>query len=125
MAYKDKEDQKRAAADHYNSNKDLMKKRAKEFTKAARARNKKYIEDYLSSHPCIDCGEQDIIVLDFDHVSGDKVTNVSTASNGAWSLERIQEEINKCEVRCANCHRRITHKRRLRDGLEVGTSQVS
>lgn len=63
---------------------------------------------YLVEHPCCDCGETDPVVLEFDHVYGDKVCAVSTmARNGApWS--RIAAEIDKCVVRCANCHRRKT-----------------
>ena len=65
--------------------------------------------DYLSTHPCIDCGEPDIVVLEFDHVCGEKKTTVSTMYNLTW--ERTLDEIAKCEVVCANCHRRRTQKR--------------
>lgn len=79
--------------------------------------NRDYIDEYLREHPCLDCGEEDILVLDFDHVSGVKCGNVSTLSHKGVSLEVLKVEIAKCEVRCANCHRRIT---RLRErGLEL------
>lgn len=76
-----------------------------------RKRNMAYIKNYLASHPCVDCGEDDVIVLDLDHVSG--VKRIEVSCMGGHSLSTIQEEIDKCEVRCANCHRRITHKRRI------------
>lgn len=69
------------------------------------------IYEYLASHPCVDCGEPDPVVLEFDHVRGDKRANVKRMVSGTYSLERVLEEIAKCEVRCANCHRRITARR--------------
>jgi hypothetical protein len=69
------------------------------------------IIDYLREHPCVDCGETDIVVLEFDHV-GQKLGDVSTLANGGRSWERIKAEIEKCEVRCANCHRKKTAERR-------------
>lgn len=63
--------------------------------------------DWLDTHPCVDCGETDKLVLQFDHVRGKKINNVSNLINRA-SLPKIQEEIHKCDVRCANCHLRKT-----------------
>ena len=61
---------------------------------------------YLSENPCVDCSEADIVVLQFDHLY-DKKFNVAQMvfSHG---LEKLQEEVTKCEVRCANCHTRKT-----------------
>jgi hypothetical protein len=75
--------------------------------KNQRLRVAAYICDYLRKHPCVDCGESDIVVLDFDHVRGTKKNSISRLrlSNG---IKTIQAEIAKCEVRCANCHRRKT-----------------
>lgn len=74
-----------------------------------RAENRAFIVDYLRSHPCVDCGEPDIVVLEFDHLR-DKVRNVSSLVHNG-ELRRIVEEIAKCEVVCANCHRRRTARR--------------
>ena len=67
--------------------------------------------EYLLSHPCVDCGEKDPVVLEFDHVRGVKEWNVSllVRSNSSW--KRVLEEIEKCEVVCANCHKRRTAER--------------
>ena len=68
----------------------------------------KKVLEYFSEHPCVDCGEEDPIVLEFDHVRGRKRASVSALIRGAcW--ERVLDEIRKCLVRCANCHRRITY----------------
>jgi hypothetical protein len=76
---------------------------------ARRKQTMDWINDYLRSHPCVDCGEIDPIVLEFDHVSG-KEHNISSMLT--YSLDRIKQEIERCEVRCANCHCRVTHARR-------------
>lgn len=57
---------------------------------------------------CVDCGERDLDVLQFDHVRGAKKFTI--ASNR--SIARVRDEIAKCEVVCANCHSRRTARRR-------------
>jgi len=63
---------------------------------------------YLASHPCIDYGVDNVIVLEFDHRDPkDKLTNVGNMiSSKRWA--RVRAEIEKCDVRCVNCHRRKT-----------------
>jgi hypothetical protein len=63
--------------------------------------------EYLGQHPCVDCGESDPVVLQFDHVR-DKRYNVSTMIRGGFAWSTVEAEIEKCEVRCGNCHRRKT-----------------
>ena len=65
-------------------------------------RRRQYVLDYLRTHPCVDCGESDPVVLEFDHIGDDKDCDVSLLMNKAYSVERVQSEIDKCEVRCAN-----------------------
>lgn len=74
-----------------------------------RRRNRDFVKGYLLSHPCADCGEADHTVLEFDHV-GLKRSHVADLVWGERSLASITHEIDECEVRCANCHRRKTRR---------------
>lgn len=78
---------------------------------AARVATRKWVMSYLLEHPCVDCGEPDPIVLDFDHVGDDKREGIAEMIKRGFSLTSIRAEVAKCQVRCANCHRRITAKR--------------
>ena len=80
----------------------------RKYKSAARA----FVDEYKKGHPCVDCGEVDPIVLDFDHITDNKKMCIARLVGGGFSLQLIKEEIGKCEVRCSNCHRRITHYRR-------------
>ncbi len=80
---------------------------------ARQHRNRSHIYAYLRQHPCELCGEDDPVVLDFDH-KRDKLREVTViASFGGWS--DLLTEIEKCRVLCANCHRRQTALRAGRD----------
>jgi hypothetical protein len=89
--------------------------------KRARAEARtKYLIEYFENHPCVDCGEADPVVLEFDHLRDKRfeVTNQFASRN--W--QEILDEIDKCEVVCANCHRRRTAGRAgyLRAVLSAG-----
>lgn len=77
--------------------------------KRVRLENIKQVVDYLKLHPCVDCGEKDITVLHFDHLR-DKYKEVGLLVSQSFCWKTIQKEIDKCEVRCANCHMRKTAK---------------
>jgi hypothetical protein len=72
-----------------------------------RARNRQFVYDVLSSSSCFDCGTDDLLVLEFDHLC-EKEANISEMVAGGYGLERLRAEIAKCAIRCANCHRRKT-----------------
>jgi hypothetical protein len=97
---------------YYRANMAKVKKRSARNRYALLEQQRRLIYGYLIAHPCVDCGENDILILDFDHVTGLKETNVATMANGKTALKRIEAEIMKCVIRCANCHRRKTARER-------------
>lgn len=80
---------------------------------AHRNRNKVKLLKYLLDHPCVDCKEADPIVLEFDHMPGfEKKFEIGRAVGGSHrGWDAIMKEIEKCEVVCANCHRKRSHAR--------------
>ncbi len=94
---------------HYNENRKYYLEKTQRRNKYLRQKANEFLLQYFLKHPCVDCGETDPRVLEFDH-KGErpKFRAVSQLIRSQCSLVKVQEEINKCEVRCANCHRRKT-----------------
>lgn len=74
--------------------------------------NREQLWAFLQTHPCVDCGETDPVVLEFDHADpGEK--SFAVGDGIFWKpWEEVVLELSKCDVRCANCHRRRTAKQR-------------
>ena len=85
---------------------------------------KRNLVTYLLDHPCVDCGESDIVVLQFDH-QGNKIMDVSDMICDGYAWERILAEIAKCQVVCANDHMRRTARVAGWHKLTVATPLVS
>jgi hypothetical protein len=77
-----------------------------------KVRNQLAVYDYLKTKSCVDCGVSDPVVLTFDHVRGDKLGTISDMVKHSWGLDTIFAEIEKCEIRCFNCHMRKDSRRR-------------
>jgi len=108
--------------EHYRANKQRyidLSQATKERTRIVRTQ---YLIEFFESHPCQDCGQTDPVVLEFDH-RGDKLFDI-----GAGLISRkwksVLQEMEKCDVVCANCHRRRTARRRgsVRLALSSATS---
>jgi hypothetical protein len=69
------------------------------------------LREHLRAHPCADCGEDEFLVLEFDHHAGGKLAEVAGLLSTCARLERVRDEVARCEVVCANCHRRRTARR--------------
>ena len=118
------------ARDWYVANRVQHMANVRQRSNRVRAENKTLLEQFLLDHPCVDCGESDLRVLDLDHDDrDDKLTEVGRLIASGLSWQRIAAEIAKCSVRCANCHRRRTAEQlgywrhdaelRRREGLTV------
>jgi len=74
-----------------------------------RSRNRRKMREFLSASKCADCGTCDFAVLEFDHREvGKKSYEVSRLISNPISWQSVSAEIAKCDVVCANCHRRRT-----------------
>jgi len=94
-------------ANYYKATKNERNPERAARRRRARAEARENVYNYLRQHPCIDCGETDIVVLDFDHLR-DKRFNIAHMIERGHSWSSILAEIEKCEVVCANDHRRRT-----------------
>ncbi len=91
--------------DWYAKNKKTQNERVRANNKRAIARNRQNLWDYYKSHPCVDCGESNPVVLESDHVGIKTYSITKMVCNDACSWDKILQELSQCETRCANCHR--------------------
>ncbi len=92
---------------HYERNKEKVLARTLASKKIGKAILRDYICTYLETHVCVCCGESDIRCLEFDHLK-DKSCNISDILTNVGTLDKLKIEIDKCQVLCANCHRKKT-----------------
>jgi hypothetical protein len=95
---------------YYKENKDKHKKVVRGWNKDHRRELQNYLLEYLKIHSCVDCKESNPVVLEFDHVRGKKIRGICDMVRRGNSLTMIKAELEKCEVRCANCHKIRTAK---------------
>lgn len=91
---------------HYQQNRKKYINKARKWGSNRRLEVYEYLYSYFQLHPCIDCGETNPIILEFDHLDKKKKTdNVSFLICNGNSLSTLKKEIEKCVVRCSNCHK--------------------
>lgn len=95
--------------EHYRANKQRYIASTRQRNKALIEERTQYLVAFLRDHPCVDCGEDDPVVLEFDHLRDKKFAISSGIRGRNW--RDVLDEIAKCEVVCANCHRRRTARR--------------
>jgi hypothetical protein len=93
----------------YSENSEIQGIRVRKNDRVRKIMLQTKLWEFYLDHPCVDCGETDPIVLECDH-QRDKIMAISTMMQNKISWDKIQKEIEKCEVRCSNCHRRRTAK---------------
>lgn len=87
-------------------------------------REKKDLLVAAKARPCADCGRSwPAVCMNFDHVRGTKLFGISSAVR--WkSIEALQQEIAKCDIVCACCHRIRTETRPHHEGKKRGRPPV-
>lgn len=94
------------ARNYFKNNRDVQIINIKRNTLNRKIRNRNFILEFFKNKQCVDCGITDFRVLEFDHINPkDKKYAISTLVNDAYNLETIKLEIEKCEIRCCNCHK--------------------
>ena len=107
MPYKDVIKRRECHKKYYLKNKELYREK--------NVRRKKELINFvisLKQKPCMDCGIQyPYYVMDFDHRNKkNKLTTINRMINyHSYSKKKILEEIRKCDLVCANCHRIRTY----------------
>lgn len=85
---------------------DIHKESFKRYQRNTRAKTREWVNAIKLEKGCIDCGyNTNSLALEFDHVRGTKLYAIGTLVANRASKQRILDEIAKCEVRCANCHK--------------------
>ena len=70
-------------------------------------RNYRAFNLWLSRQVCVDCGEDDMVVFELHHRDPSKKNRaVSAIVSQGFGLQALWTEVDKCDVLCANCHRR-------------------
>lgn len=100
--------QRKRSKQHFLDNKDSYHKRIKVYKKELAETNRQNVLDYWKEHPCVDCGETHPATLQFDHKGNKKMPVAKMIASYPWAT--VKAEIEKCDVRCANCHMKKTAK---------------
>ena len=95
---------------HYINNKKYYLDKTQKRNLELRQIINEYLLIYFKNHSCVDCGESNPVVLEFDHRDGNQKEMPVSAFIRARKIDKIKAEIEKCDVRCANCHRKKTAK---------------
>lgn len=94
--------------EHYHLTKDRYREARLINNRKRRKEVSEYMHEYKLEKGCKSCGyNKCYAALDFHHPNKDKEHNISTM--GTNSLKKVKEEIKKCIVLCANCHRELHH----------------
>ena len=92
--------------EHYDANKQRYIAKALLHKQALVAERAAHLIQFFRTHPCTDCGETDPLVLEFDHREAKNFNIAKGIRDRKW--QAVLDEIAKCDVVCANCHRRRT-----------------
>lgn len=92
------------------NNREKCREYARKGGKKLRAKTVNWYKDYKSGLTCELCNEKDPVCLEFHHIDpSTKIADISVMVRNRASVEKILAEMEKCEVICANCHRKTHH----------------
>lgn len=104
------------ARQYYWDNREKVIERSAVAKKAQIKKNAELTRKLRNETPCADCKEiYPYYKMQFDHIKGEKDRDVSQMVNAAVGTPRLQREIDKCEIVCANCHAERTHLRKIQN----------
>lgn len=119
MPFKDEETRKTYMRnyhkEYYLKNTEKLKAKTVDMNRKIRLRNREFLKKIKESSPCSDCKNYyPYYVMTFDHIF-EKTESLANLSRACVSLERLQQEIDNCELVCSNCHHIRTHERKQGD----------
>jgi hypothetical protein len=94
--------------------KDRARRRAVGLVRARKitgARNRSFVSSLVLEASCMDCNTDDFRVLEFDHRPDENKKGEISQMIHNTTLSRLRNEIAKCDIVCANCHRIRTMRR--------------
>lgn len=110
--------------EHYQANRATYLGRTRVRNARVKRGHQAFVLEFFGTHPCVDCGITDPVVLEFDHRDPvNKVTEVGHLIHSGSKLELVAE-IEKCDVRCGNCHRRKTLLQFGSDRVAMGAAHA-
>lgn len=90
---------------------DEKRARAAQYKRKQRRETRIKALEYLAEKGCCECGVRDPRILEFDHIRPREKSNTLArllTDGYSWGAEKLRQEIRKCRVICANCHRKHT-----------------
>ena len=118
MPYSGTKEEQREKSRAWYAQSEHRRSRTTECNRAHRTVLREFVITYKREHPCVMCGEPDPACLDFHHVDN-KVESIGNAVSRGWSVKRLTKEIDKCEVLCANCHRKLHANSRTKETGDI------
>lgn len=104
---------------YYLENMEHLKAKTVESNRKIRTRNREFLKQIKEATPCMDCGNHfPYYVMHFDHIF-EKSASLANLSRACVSIERLQQEIDNCELVCSNCHAIRTHERKQGDDEDL------
>ena len=95
---------------YFRNRGDLHREQSGAARQRRRLEAREYVVRLLGSSSCADCGVNDPMVFEFDHL-GEKLGDISKLRRDGLRIDRLRKEIAGCEIVCVNCHRHRTARR--------------